>query len=234
MRIGICEDNLTHGKLIRQLLSEWAAARGVPLEIETFQSAENFLFLQPDARPFDLLLLDIQMGKMNGMELARQLRREKNSVPIAFLTALKDYAFEGYGVGAVHYLLKPICREALWDCLDRVTKVMASDPVAMLVVDNRRLRQSEILYAESDSHYVRIHLAHEAVTAKKNFRDLLNLLDPRMFTQCHRSYVVNLSAVERLTRNEILLDNGERIPLSRTYWQDANRAFIGYHGKDIL
>lgn len=234
MRIGICEDNLTHGKLIRQMLSEWADARGVPLEIAAFQSAESFLFDLPGARPFDLLLLDIQMGRMNGMELAKQLRSEKNSVPIAFLTALKDYAFEGYDVGAVHYLLKPIRKQALWDCLDRVTKAMESDPVAMLVVDNRRLRQNEILYAESDSHYVRIHLAHEVVAVKKNFRDLIDLLDRRMFAQCHRSYVVNLSAVERLTRNEILLDNGERIPLSRTYWQDANRAFIGYHGKDVL
>lgn len=234
MKIGICEDNLTHGELIRQMLSEWAAARGVPLEIAAFQSAEAFLFHLPDARPFDLLLLDIQMGKMNGMELAKQLRHENNSVPIAFLTGLKDYAVEGYDVGAVHYLLKPINRQALWDCLDRVTKTMASDPVAMLVVDKRRLRQSDIMYAESDSHYVRIHLASEIVTAKKNFHDLLNLLDWRMFTQCHRSYIVNLSAVERLTRNEIILDNGERIPLSRTYWQEANRAFIGFHGKDIL
>ncbi len=234
MKIGICEDNLTHSRLFRQMLSEWAKARGVPLEISTFQSAEAFLFQLPGEKPFDLLLLDIQMGKMNGMELAKRLRSEKNGVPIVFLTALKDYVFEGYGVGAVHYLLKPIREQALWDCLDRVTRTMENDPAAMLIVDKRKLRQNEILYAESDSHYIRLHLAEETVSTKKNFRDLLGALDQRMFVQCHRSFAVNLAAVERLTKNEILLDNGERIPLSRTYWREANRAFIAYHGKDVL
>ena len=234
MKIGLCEDNATHSKLIRQMLFKWGKKHGVHLDVSTFPNAESFLFQLPNETPFDLLLLDIQMGQMNGMELAKTLRGQKNEVPIIFLTALMDYVFEGYDVGAVHYLLKPIREQSFWDCLDAATKKMENSPVAMLIVDKRKFRQNDILYAESDSHYVNIHLLDETVTTKMNFRDFTNLLEQKMFMQCHRSYIVNLAAVERLSRNEIQLDNGERIPLSRTYWQDANRAFIAYHGKDAL
>ncbi len=234
MKIGICEDNTSHSKLIRQMLFRWARKRGVPLNVSTFPSAESFLFQLPNETPFDLLLLDIQMGQMNGMELAKTLRKQKNEVPIIFLTALMDYVFEGYDVGAVHYLLKPIRERSFHDCLDAAIKKMESSPIATLIVDKRKFRQNDILYAESASHYVHIHLQGETVTTKMNFRDLSNLLDQKIFMQCHRSYIVNLAAIERLSRNEIQLDNGERIPLSRTCWQAANRAFITYHGKDAL
>ena len=116
-RIAICDDRQEDREYVRQLTARWAQQRGNQVEMTEFCSAEQFLFScpQPD---FDLLLLDIEMGEMDGVSLAKQVRRTNELMQIVFITGYSDYITEGYEVAALHYLMKPVKEEKLFVVLD--------------------------------------------------------------------------------------------------------------------
>jgi DNA-binding LytR/AlgR family response regulator len=97
----------------------WSGKRGVPVEIKEFLNAESFLFQWEEERVFDVLFIDIQMKEMNGMELARKIREVDRDMVLIFTTGIADYIQDGYEVEAMHYLLKPIRREKVEECLDK-------------------------------------------------------------------------------------------------------------------
>ena len=117
-RIAICEDEKVVLDFESSLVKQWAADSGCPLELDTFISSEQFLFESEDKAPYDLLIFDIQMKNMNGMELAKKLRARGCDSVINFVTGVPDYAIEGYEVGAVRYILKPVKPEVLKQLLD--------------------------------------------------------------------------------------------------------------------
>ena len=119
-RIAICDDRQEDREYVRQLTACWAQQRGNQVEMTEFCSAEQFLFScpQPD---FDLLLLDIEMGEMDGVSLAKQVRRTNELMQIVFITGYSDYITEGYEVAALHYLMKPVKEEKLFVVLDQGT-----------------------------------------------------------------------------------------------------------------
>ena len=101
LTIAICDDNENQIKEMRRLLAEWSADKPFALDIDEYISAESFLFSYPD-KPCDLILLDIEMDRLNGMELAKHLRSNGDMLPIVFITGYSDYIAEGYDVEALH------------------------------------------------------------------------------------------------------------------------------------
>ena len=117
--IAVCDDNPTDSAYVGSLLDFWAKERNFSLQVETFPSSEAFWFRYAEDKTFDFLLLDIEMGPMDGVTLAKHVRREDKSLQIIFVTGYSDYLAEGYDVSALHYLLKPINQEKLWSVLDK-------------------------------------------------------------------------------------------------------------------
>ena len=122
MHIAICDDNPADAAYVQHLLTQWAEARGADCQVELFSSAERFLFRYDEDRSFDILLLDVEMGGMDGVTMARRVRRDNQSVQIVFITGYSDYIAEGYDVAALHYLMKPVSREKLFSVLDRAAE----------------------------------------------------------------------------------------------------------------
>ncbi len=119
MRIAYCEDEAAQAELVCSMMESWGERRQEPVEVILFESAEEFLFKNEDF-PYDAVFLDIAMRQMNGMELARTIRKKDKKLPIAFLTADKTFAIEGYEVRAVRYLTKPVTAEKLDSLLDGI------------------------------------------------------------------------------------------------------------------
>ena len=110
VRIAVCDDSGADARMIAAMTREWADARDTAVRISSFSSAEAFLFQWEEEKDFDLLLLDIEMEKMDGVTLARRIRKENEAVQIVFITGYMEYIAEGYEVAALHYLLKPVGR----------------------------------------------------------------------------------------------------------------------------
>ena len=119
MKIAICDDSAVDRDYTAGMVEAWARDREILLILRKFPSAEAFLFQYAEEKDWDILLLDIEMGALDGVSMAKSVRKENEAVQIVFLTGYSDYIAEGYEVAALHYLMKPVSREKFFSVLDR-------------------------------------------------------------------------------------------------------------------
>lgn len=228
MRIAICDDEKDQLRYLGKLVDEWAKSRNMPAAIHLFESAEAFLFAYSEDNSYDVLLLDIQMKKMDGMALAKRIREENQALQIIFITAYPDFMSEGYEVSALHYLLKPVDEAKVFEVLDRAANRLESSPRMIAFRKGSgylRIPADDIYYAEAFSHTVALYTKDGHESFNMRISDMEELLGEGFF-RCHRSYIVSMEHVRRVTRATMILDIGKEIPLSRSLYDAANRAFI--------
>ncbi|MBQ7360047.1 MAG: response regulator transcription factor [Lachnospiraceae bacterium] len=226
-KIAICDDSAADRNYIQDLTLAWVKERRIDASISPFSSAENFLFQYQEEKDFDILLLDIEMGQMDGVSLAKTLRKDNETVQIIFVTGYSDYISEGYEVEALHYLMKPVKEMKLREVLDRaLDKLSKNEKVLNLEVGGEMVRIPvyQIKYLDVQANYVTIH-AKEDYTIKKTLSQLAAELDDR-FYKVGRSAVVNLTHINRVTKTDIYLKDGSQIPLPRGAYEGVNRAII--------
>lgn len=226
-KIAICDDSDADRQYISDLVSSWGVNAGYRVQISGFVSAENFLFHYAEKNDYDILLLDIEMGDMDGVTMAKKLRLDNDTVQIVFITGYSDYILEGYEVAALHYLMKPVREDKLFSVLDRAAeKLSKNEKVLNLEVGGEMVRIPiyQIRYADVSGNYVTIH-ASKDLTVKMTLGELEKGLDDRFF-RVSRSAVVNLTQIGRVTKTEIKLIDGAAIPLPRGAYESVNRAII--------
>ena len=232
-RIAVCEDDSPSRDFESKLINNWAEKSAVNVNIDSYTSAENFLFESEDKLEYDLLLLDIQMGKMNGVELAKTLRRRGFEGALVFLTGVKDYAIEGYEVGAVRYLLKPLKEEEFFKTLSLVHSEFSNreKDVFLLQIgaDVSKIEYDKIIYIEARGHYVHLCGSGFEKEWKAAFSSVSPDFEAHDFFCLRRGLLVNLEHISRITRTDCILDNGESIPIARGKYQELNEAFIKHY-----
>ena len=227
VRIAICDDSAADAAYVGALLDQWAAQRGLAVQAERFESAQAFLFHYEEQKDYDVLLLDIEMPGMDGMSMARAIRRENEAVQIVFITGYSDYIAEGYDVAALHYLMKPVKTDKLFAVLDRaMEKCRRNERCLLLEMPGEmvRLPLYQIRYLEVRQNYVTIH-AKADYTVKRPLAEFERELDEG-FCRVGRAMIVNLRCVRRVTRTEVYLDDGAALPLPRGAYETLNRAII--------
>jgi len=234
LTIAICDDNEDQIKELRRLLGEWSADKPFALNIDEYISAESFLFNYPD-NPCDLLLLDIEMNGINGMELAKKLRSDGNinMLPIIFITGYSEYMSDGYEVEALHYLLKPVDNSKLFAVLDRYIKRHTPENEIMLACDEGSIHVSPdmVIFCEAVGKKTHVHMRDKVIVCNSGISAVKNML-PEEFVFCHRSYIVNMRYVRSIGKTDIMLDSDENIPLSRRLYKEVNERFIQYYTKE--
>lgn len=226
-KIAICDDSDADRQYVLNMVNAWAAQTSHVVHTDTFSSAQNFLFHYSEESDYDILLLDIEMEAMDGVTMAKQLRKSNDTVQIVFITGYSDYISEGYEVAALHYLMKPVREEKLCSVLDRAAEKLArNEKVLNLESGGEMVRVPvyQIRYADVFGNYVTIHALSD-VTVKMTLGELEKQLDER-FYRAGRSCVVNLTQISRVTRTEIKLNDGTAIPLPRGAYDGINRAII--------
>jgi len=227
MHIAICDDDRAAVELIRSFVTDWATAHNIQVHIDTFPSAEAFLFHYTDHKSYDILLLDIEMGDINGVDLAKTVRAGDREVQIIFITGYSDYIADGYDVEALQYLMKPVNAEKLHATLDRAAEKLKKNTAALFfdLPDGMvRIPLYEIRYIEVQSNYVTIH-ADTDVSAKTTLSAVEAKLDDGFF-RVGRSFIVALRYIRKVTKTEVILDGGVSVPLSRGLYEPLNRAII--------
>lgn len=232
-KLAICDDSQDMTNLVHELTQKWAIARDLTTEINVFDSAEAFLFSYSETRDYDILLLDIEMGGMDGVSLAKKLREENRYVQIVFITGYSDYIADGYDVDALNYLMKPLNEKKFFEVLDKaIVRIARSERMLTLELTDEivKIPLVDIKYLEVIKNYVAVH-AGEDYTVKKTLGELESLLDEN-FYRTGRSYIVNLRYVRKVTKTEIYLKGDIVIPLPRGQYEPLNRAIIHRVGKE--
>lgn len=233
-RIAVCDDCAADQNYIIGIVTRWADACGHTLQIDAFSSAEQFLFQYTAQKNFDILLLDIEMGGMDGVTLAEQLRAQNETAQIVFITGFPDFMARGFEVSALHYLMKPVMEKKLCSVLDKaVSNLSKTERSVLLPVEDAlvRIPIDQILYVEATAHNCEVVTKTETLTVKQSISQLSELLGEQ-FISTHRSYLVNLTGMYRIGKNEIVLTGGLRIPISRSRQKAVNEAFLQYYRKD--
>lgn len=227
-RVAICDDSAADARFVYEMLERWSNRHALPVHVELFPSAESFLFRYTEEKSFDILLLDIEMGPMDGVSLAKRLRKENEVLQIVFITGYSDYISEGYEVSALHYLMKPVHEEKLFSVLDRAAeKLRKNERTIHLEMSDEAIRIPcyQIRYVDVQANYVTVH-GNKNYTVKKTLGEIESMLDDR-FYRVGRSAIVNLTCISRVTKKEVYLTDGTVIPLPRGAYDGINRAIIG-------
>lgn len=230
--IALCDDDPEQLKYIGGILSKWASDRKISIKTAEYASAEQFLFEYP-THPCDLLLLDIEMRNINGMELARRLRSGHDMLPIIFITGFSEYISEGYDVEALHYLLKPLDGEKLCGVLDRYLsrRTVKAEEVLVKSKDvSTHIPVNQIVYIEAFGRMTQFILSDGSTLSCDRGIGQFEHLEG--FLHCHRSYLVNLRYVRSIGKQTVLLDTGGELPLSRRLYREVNREFISYYQEE--
>lgn len=215
--IVVCDDNKAIRDKIVKALRSLEQELNENFEIEQFASAEELLFEYSEST--DILILDIQMLQMTGMQAARELRKRDRNVQIIFLTALSEYAVEGYNVHAYSFLVKPVSESVLKDKVRSVIDLMSVDKPVYIEFKSKDgidvVNIGTVLYIESFSHDVVVHTAEGAKKYPKRMRDIEDRLYEHDFFRIHKSYVINLKKVTRISGENVILEDGSVLPVSR-------------------
>ena len=228
LRIAICDDEQKQIEYLTVLVSAWSDKTSVTCTIDTFQSAESFLFDSAEDKNRDILLLDIEMGGMNGVDLAKTIRQTNDTVQIIFITGFPDFIAEGYEVSALHYLMKPVLPEKLHTVLDKAAANLAKSEKRLSITYDRQtdfVPLSQIMYIEAQKQYILIHTISETYRMKGSLSDMEKQLD-EYFIKCQRSFVVNLRYVTRIKNDCVLLKNGSEVPISRGMAEKIGKEII--------
>lgn len=260
IRIAIVEDETPHAELLKQHIESWRQHNGVKeILSQHFCHAQAFLFAWEE-ETYDMIFLDIQMPGINGMETARKIRETDSGVKLVFTTGVTDFLQEGYEVDAIRYLLKPITREKVWQCLDKLLQepTAPSQLIFQMQEGVVKLLEKEIEYFEARGHYTICHLQTggqqtgrftdaeadsgepgrgmqengRELVLRESFNSLCDRLSQRPFVRCHRSYLCHIAHIYRVERTEIILESGGRIPVSRRMYEPAAKAFISYFRRE--
>lgn len=237
MKIAVCEDELFWRTQLENMVRRWAAERKSELSLSCFKDGESFWFAFLQEKDWDLLFLDIELGQENGMELAERIRQENEDVTIIFITGYADYMARGYDVGAMQYLLKPVEECRLYGCLDRVEKKRCREEKKLMFTTADQVRisiaPSRIWYMEAVGHNCRMDMQKECLELRMSFTAAMEALrEEPGFMRCHRSYLVNLKYVREIRRSGITLDDGRRLPVSRSAYPEASEAFIRFYSME--
>lgn len=229
LNVAICDDNPKDLEYISQLLEQWQRKKGMHIKSSQFTSAESFLFHYEENKNYDILLLDIEMGEMDGVTLAKKIRKEDSTVNIVFITGYSEYLEEGYEVQALHYLRKPLNEEKFFHVLERVEEKMILNQRCLNLMcsgEMYRIPLHEIKYIDVFDNYSTVH-AQVEVSVKKPLHEFMDLLDQK-FYKIGRSSIINLDYVRKVNKTTVYLTDGTTFPLPRGVYEALNRAIIMY------
>lgn len=180
--------------------------------------------------PIDLMFLDIQISRTNGMDFYKNLEKK---IPVIFTTAFAEYALDGFNVSALDYLLKPIEYERFEEAINKavlilVDKKLAEDSDYLTIRADYKLNKilyDDILFIEGLDDYVKIHLVdNKKITARISMKSILEKLPEKLFIRVHRSFIVPLKKIKSI-QNKVLYLNNQEIPIGDTYKNSVSDMF---------
>lgn len=232
MRIAICDDDKRELLQIATLVESYRHKRKAELTYTSFQNAGELLDAIPCA-DYDVLLLDVLMPGINGMQAAREIREQNSRMEIVFLTSSPEYAVESYSVRAHHYLLKPATEEKLFPILDRLLDDLKKPGDALCIKTQASvfsLPYGKIEYIEVSAKKLYFYMTNggirEVSGSLTEFEQVL--LKRPGFVKVHRSYLVNLHWTQELRQGELVTMTGRRVPVSRTAYPQVRTAYTHF------
>lgn len=235
IHIAICDDSKQERQILAALFKRYQELHATPLQIHIFQNGFSLLDAIDQGKRFDITILDILMPGENGIEIARNIRASGTDTEIIFLTSSPEYAVDSYEVKAQNYLLKPVTEEKFFASIDSILAELDEKDTASFIIyttekQYSRIRVSSLVYGEVTHRTITLHLADQTmISAIMTFTEFLDILKAYPdFIYPHRSYAVNMNYIQYVTKSDIILTDGQKIPLSRNNYTKISEQFLNF------
>ena len=229
--IAIVEDEAAFAAQLQEYLEKYQEEHDVRFKISVFGDGEEIL---KDYQPlYDIILLDIEMPKVNGMQAAEQIREQDADVTLMFITNMAGYAIKGYEVGALDFVMKPVNYYTFSMKLTRVlkrTRQKARQEILLTLPDGvKKLNVQQIYYVEVQNRMLSYHTDEGVFTMRGTMQSVEQMLRPYAFVKCNHCYIVNLKHVSEVRKNTAIVA-GHELEVSRrnrTAFLQALTEYVG-------
>lgn len=236
VQIGICDDLPKDLIRVETLIYDYLEKNKLDAKVDTFSHPDDLLEAC-EQRKYQILLLDIVMPMLSGIELGKEIRKKDQTVQIIFCTSEPSFALEAYDANPTHYLLKPLTEARFYQAMDLAFRKIGETAQDTVTIKTRTGYQTldvdEIIYIEYVNHAVRFVMRREVewitTTIKGNFKDYVSsLINKDTFIKPHMSYVVNMAWVRKVSSEGFTMENGDLIPISRNQYGAIRDCYLDY------
>ena len=231
MLIAMVDDSLEDVNRLKEYLERYGMETGTKNKSWYFSDAESFL--ESNHSRFDLVIMDIDMPGINGVDAARQLRQKGNGIVIMFVTNMPQYALAGYEVEAVDYVLKPLSYQDFALKMQKASRYVQRNRDVAITLQTAdcvvSIQVSEILYVESMLHYLMYHTTQGSWKVRGSIAKAEKELSPLRFVRCNSGFLVNLRHVKSIEKEDVLIGD-HRLRISRGKRMEFMNAFTRYLG----
>lgn len=225
--IALCDDEKYVHERIGGMIKEYFAEKNCVYGMLHFFSAKELL---ESEEKFNVLLLDIDMPDMDGIEAAQRLIDQGRQYRIIMLTGKPERFKEAFKIGAYRFVTKPVDKGEFNEALDDVSRSLMGYCKTQVRFRNSlcQVFQFDIDYIEACGDYVKIYIDNRICESDRTLKSWKDELDERLFTDCHKSYIVNLGKVKQAFKNKLVLKNGKEVPVSRRRHSNVIQKFMEY------
>jgi DNA-binding LytR/AlgR family response regulator len=238
--IALCDDNMKDLSNMTNLLNDYKNLQcdKTLIKYTAFQNALDLIAAMEIGEKYDVVLLDILMPFMTGMDAAKEIRVFNQDVKIIFFSSSTEFAVESYSVGAYYYALKPVWKEQLFILLDKVFSEIETQINKSILIKSKtgltRIYLHRLEFAEVNVKTILYHMTDgliiEGIGSMSELESLL--LDDNCFIRPHRSYLINMSHINTLYPREIKMQSQSLVPMSKANYQTIKSAYMAYAFKE--
>lgn len=227
MNIAICEDNEMEATQLKLKIENYMPKSIIITDIDIYADATSFL---ESDKVYDLVVFDCSLPDMDGVEAAKLYRKKYPVAVIVFITAFIEYATGGYEVEALRYLLKPVCNEKLSEALIAFENKLKTECTVEIrgQHDPYYVKSTDIMYIESVGRKTIVRLDGISVESHKSLAVFEQEIRCDTFLKTRRQFIVNMKYIRRKDGNELYIENGEKVIISRRRLADFNEKYANY------
>ena len=233
LNIAICDDEKKELEIIYSLVSKNLTDINQQFKINYFDEGEDLIeHMDSFKELYDIIFLDIYMKFSNGIDIAKRIREFDKECKIIFITSSKEHAIDSYDVKALHYILKPINEEKLFNAIKTAIDSLKKERKEIVITNKKgiyRVLYNEILHAESKARLVNIYLkSGKIITFYSKLQDFFESLEDERFLKSHKSFIVNMDYITKIENASITIINDKKIPISNSNIQGIKEVYYRY------
>lgn len=233
INVAIVDDYREDADILSKALKDIETDYKVTFNIFYFSNGESFL-INYEKNKYDLIFLDIELEKENGIKIAKKLRDIDKSTIVIFVTNVAKYATEGYEVDALDYIVKPVDKYVLKLKMSRIISRLQKSLANTILIKNMddefiKLPIERIKYLEVEGHYIIYHTTDGVFKEYLTLKQAESKINSSKFVRCNRSYLVNLSFVDSI-KKDVCIVGDEQLIISRPQKVSFLKAFVDFLG----
>jgi len=233
LKFAVCDDLTAEANALKNHIERYAREKTLRVEVDAYSEAQAILGVLARIAEYDLVFLDIYMERLNGIDLARQLREQGDKSRIIFFSTSKEHALDAFGVNASNYLVKPVSYDKLASAIDAALEQRLEQEASIKVITDHggiEIRLRDLVYAEAQRNYQHLFLASGSMEkVRMTGSELYSLLEGRPeFVRLGASFIINLRYVNTVTAHEVALAGRYSVPVPRGSYTELKQKYLNF------